>query len=226
MSIYARCAAIVRDGHSYVCGKTMAKYSCGSHALYRSPAGDLVFGKWYCGATLRCQHCAKKRARSLLLALARVQPPQLKLCHLTVTFKPSLGVTFKNISKVRHAVLEHLRRALRPSLLEYVCVVEKHQSGKPHLHIAIWYTTVRALQRDARAVVKGSHVRAKLVADELQLAYLSKYVGKQSSAKITSSRNVARLAMKPPSGWELISVKPAHLTELEWIDIVKSSWEE
>ena len=198
----------------------MAKHTCGSRALYRSPAGDLVFGKWSCGATLRCPHCAKKRARSLLLALARVQPPQLKLCHLTVTFKPSLGVTFKNISKVRHAVLEHLRRALRPSLLEYVCVVEKHQSGKPHLHIAIWYTTVRALQRDARAVVKGSHVRAKLVADELQLAYLAKYAGKQTSAKLTSSRNVARLANEPPSGWQLVSIKPSHLTEAEWINII------
>ena len=201
----------------------MTKYACGAPALYRSPTGDLVFGRWHCGATLRCPHCAKKRARSLLLALARVQPPQLKLCHLTVTFKPSLGVTFKNISKVRHAVLEHLRRALRPSLLEYVCVVERHQSGKPHLHIAIWYTTVRALQRDARTAVKGSHVRAKLVADNAQLAYLAKYAGKQTSAKLTSSRNVARLANKPPSGWELVSVKPNHLTELEWFGIIGMS---
>ena len=204
----------------------MIKYACGARALYRSPTGDLVFGKWSCGATLRCPHCAKKRARSLLLALARVEPPSLKLCHLTVTFKPSLNVTFRNISKVRHAVLEHLRRALRPSLLEYVCVVERHRSGNPHLHIAIYYPTVRALQRDARDAVKGSHVRAKLVSGDSQLAYLSKYVGKQTSAKLTSSRNVARLAMKPPSGWELISVKPNHLTEMEWLDIIKCSWEE
>ena len=204
----------------------MAKYACGALALYRSPTGDLTLGRWRCGATLRCQHCARKRARSLLLALARVQPPQLKLCHLTVTFKPSLGVTFNNISRVRHAVLEHLRRALRPSLLEYVCVVERHRSSKPHLHIAIYYPTVRALQRDARTAVKGSHVRAKLIADDSRLAYLSKYVGKQCSAKMTSSRNVARLANKPPSGWELISVKPDHLTEMEWLDIIKCSWEE
>ena len=198
----------------------MAKYTCGARALYRSPAGDLVFGRWSCGATLKCQHCAKKRARSLLLALARVQPPYLKLCHLTVTFKPSLNVTFRNIPKVRHAVLEHLRRSLRPALLEYVCVVERHRSGKPHLHVAIYYPTVRALQRDARNAVKGSHVRAKLVADESQLAYLAKYAGKQTSAKLTSSRNVARLANKPPSGWELVSVKPIHLTESEWINIL------
>ena len=199
----------------------MSRYACGARALYRSPTGDLVFGKWSCGATLRCPHCAKKRARALLLALARVQPPYLKLCHLTVTFKPSLNVTLRNISKVRHAVLEHLRRSLRPALLEYVCVVERHRSGKPHLHIAIYYPSVRALQRDARDAVKGSHVRAKLIADDSQMAYLSKYVGKQSSAKLTSSRNVARLAKNPPSGWELVSVKPTHLTEAEWIDTLE-----
>ena len=199
----------------------MSRYACGARALYRSPTGDLVFGKWSCGATLRCPHCAKKRARALLLALARVQPPYLKLCHLTVTFKPSLNVTLRNISKVRHAVLEHLRRSLRPALLEYVCVVERHRSGKPHLHIAIWYTTVRALQRDARAAGKGAHERAKWVGDSAQLAYLAKYAGKQTSAKLTSSRNVARLANKPPSGWQLVSIKPGHLTEAEWIDTLE-----
>ena len=117
-------------------------------------------------------------------------------------------------------MLEHLRRALRRSLLEYVCVVERHRSGKPHLHIAIYYPTVRALQRDARTAVKGSHVRAKMVSGDSQLAYLAKYAGKQTSAKLTSSRNVARLAMKPPSGWQLVSVKPSNLTEAEWINIL------
>lgn len=129
----------------------------------------------------------------------------------------------QNVAKKRHAVLEYLRRRLLPRLLEYVCVVERHRSGKPHLHVAIYYPTVRALQRDGRNAVQGSHVRAKLVTSEKQVTYLAKYVGKQSSAKLTSSRNVARLANQLPSGWQLVEVKPDGLTFDEWRAILDIS---
>lgn len=204
----------------------MSKYSCGTTALYRSPKGDLVFGKWSCGATLKCHACAQRRAARLLFALKSVQAPELKLIALTVTFKPSLGVTHKNLSKFRHAIFEHLRRSLKLSgrELEYVSVVERHKSGLPHLHIAIWYPTVRMLMRDARVAVKGSHVRAKLIRDDRQLRYLAKYVGKQSGAKLTSSRNVARLSEKRTEEiWELVSIKPNNLTEKEWLNMIGMS---
>jgi hypothetical protein len=205
----------------------MSKYKCGSTAAYRSPSGDLVFGKWHCGATLKCTTCGGRRARALINALQSVQPGDLKLCHLTVTFKPSLNVTIKNVAKRRHALIEWLRRRNALVAPDYVCVVERHKSGKPHLHIALWWRTVRDLQRAARDAVQGSHVRAKLIRDSNQLTYLAKYVGKQSSAKITSSRNVARLAQRrSEAGWELIAVKPENLTDEEFRRMLGDRWAE
>lgn len=205
----------------------MSKYACGSVAAYRSPSGDLVFGKWHCGATLKCAACGGRRARALLGALQSVQPGDLKLCHLTVTFKPSLGVTIRNVAKRRHALVEWLRRRNAGVTPDYVCVVEKHRSGKPHLHIAVWWRTVRDLQKTARDAVQGSHVRAKLIVDSSQLAYLAKYVGKQAGAKITSSRNVARLAQRRgEQGWELIAIKPQGLTDEEFKCMIEDSWVE
>ncbi len=203
------------------------KHSCGSVAAYRSPKGDLVFGRWYCGATLKCAACAARRARALLGALQAVMPRDLKLCHLTVTFKPSLGVTLQNVAKRRHALIEWLRRRNGGVTPDYVCVVEKHRSGKPHLHIAVWWRTVRDLQKTARDAVQGSHVRAKLISDGRQAAYLAKYVGKQASAKLTSSRNVARLAARRTEpGWTLVAIKPSTLTDEEFRRMIELSWAE
>lgn len=196
------------------------KTSCGNIAAWRNKVTNQIsFSAWRCGATLKCEKCARRRARALLTALAAVQPPGLKLIHLTITFKPTLGVTHANLPRVRHAIFEFLRRRLNEKGrgLEYVCAVEKHRSGKPHLHIAIWYPTVRALQRDARAAVKGSHCHARLVRDDVQLLYLSKYVGKQRGSKLTSSRNVARLARRRVEGsWALIAVAPDSVPEINF----------
>lgn len=205
----------------------MSKYVCGTIAAYRSPKGDLVFGKWRCGATLKCAACGRRRARALLGALQAVMPRDLKLCHLTVTFKPSLNVTVQNVAKRRHALIEWLRRRNAGVTPDYVCVVERHKSGKPHLHIAVWWKTVRDLQKTARDAVQGSHVRAKLVTDDRQLTYLAKYAGKQVGAKLTSSRNVARLAARRAEpGWTLVAIKSSTLTDEEFKCMIEDSWVE
>jgi hypothetical protein len=145
----------------------------------------------------------------------------MKLCHLTVTFAPALGVTYAKIPAQRHRILEYLRR--RVKTLEYVCVVERHRSGKPHLHVVIWYITVRALQRDARDAVHGSHVRARLLRDVGEATYVAKYVGKQPGAKMTSSRSVARAANAREHGtWELLVVQGEGDSEADFLIYVST----
>jgi hypothetical protein len=181
-----------------------------------------------CESSRKCDKCARTRAKRLSSALRRLADEDaLKVVFLTVTFAPSLGVSMRNIAAWRHRLFEHFRRrACEAEIpLNYVAVVERHKSGKPHLHVLLAWVTVRSARLVARAAVKGSHCVARLVRDDSVDTYLVKYVTKQG-ASLTSSRDVARrAALSVNRGiYELVDVKPAHMDIHAWLDALNVWW--
>jgi len=203
--------------------------SCPKILLLRLRAtGQLTLAAVPCESSRRCSYCSQLRARRLSRAL-RVQAEHsgLKMIFVTITFKPTLGVTMRNVGSWRHRILEYLRRRADAACipLDYVSVIEAHKTGLPHIHMLLNWTTVRAARRIARDAVKGSHCVAKLVRDDHVETYLSKYVSKQG-ASLTSSRTVARCAAQSVARglYELVAVKPSHMTVAEWLDSLNIWW--
>jgi hypothetical protein len=203
--------------------------SCPKVLLLRSKVtGELRLATVPCESSRRCTYCAQLRARRLARALrSSAEESRLKVVFLTVTFKPSLKVDMRNVKTWRHRILEVFRRRAIASAipLDYVCAIERHKSGAPHLHFLIAWTTVRAVRDVARGAVKNSHCVAKLARDDHVETYLSKYVSKQGEP-LTSSHAVARRAMQSVARglYELIAVKPSHMTVAEWLDSLNIWW--
>jgi len=203
--------------------------SCPKILLVRNKAtGQYALLSVPCESSRRCNRCAQLRARRLAKALRAIADDSaLKVVFLTVTFKPSLKVTLQNIKQWRHRVLEVFRRRAIASELpfEYICVIERHKSGAPHLHILICWITVRSVRDIARQAVKGSHCVARLARDEKVDGYIAKYSVKQGEP-LTSSRNVARRAAHfvARGMYELVAVKPPNVTVADWLDSLNIWW--
>jgi hypothetical protein len=110
--------------------------------------------------------------------------------------------------RLKKLAAEHLRRCfskLRVYLgreygtsIKYICVLELHKSGMPHLHLLIdRYIRINWLRRTWTCVGGGFEVKIKYVQVRSAAAYISKYLSKQLSMKvpprtrrITTSRSI------------------------------------
>ena len=195
---------------------------CGVFAAFRLPNGDVIVGNLYCGATRRCQVCARRRAASLVRALAWLaHNDSRKLMFLTVTFRVGLQVTMANAPSWRNRVVQSMRRhkEIFGSQVVYICALEPHKSGKPHFHFVLLASGVRKAKGIVRRAVKGSFVHAKLVDLTAQaVSYVGKYATK--GGVLTCSRLVSKAIsiLEPPGGCELIAIGDQFATRREFID--------
>jgi hypothetical protein len=199
---------------------------CGIFAAFRLPSGDVFIGRLLCGRTRRCSTCAKLRALSLVKAIAWLaENDQRKLVFITVTFKPSLGVTMLSAPAWRNRIAQAMRRHREVfGNLVYVCALEAHKSGKPHFHFIALAHGVRKARDIMRAAVHGSFVNAKLVDTTAQaIAYVGKYASK--GGILTCSRLVSKAIaiLEPPSGAELVAIADPLATFEEFVDSLIAS---
>lgn len=182
-------------------------YKCGARALYMSKStGAFSVGRWRCGATLRCVHCARKRAVKLGLALTAIAAePKTKFAFLTVTFPPSSKVDMAKVPEARKRVVYYLRKS---GVKSYMSVVERHKSGRPHLHfLVVTKSTVRALRDAARKGAYGGFTHAKLVREPARaVSYIAKYCAK-GAGRLTASHDVSRVANNSSSDWVLVAIQ-------------------
>lgn len=95
----------------------------------------------------------------------------------------------------------------------YICVSEPHKSGAPHYHALIHEPTLQPLPyrvlKDAWWI---GHAAFKLVKDDTSASYVTKYLMKQTEARVRASLRYGLLEGKTPYGLDLtkVGVNPTH----------------
>lgn len=197
----------------------MAK--CGAYALYRDQSGYFI-GHLACKSPLKCATCARYRARILVRAFMLLShSSKLKPIFLTVTMNGAAMRKFNSEAHFRHVVLQALRRSL-PVALTYVCVPENGRlKGRLHLHLLVLHFSVRKAREAIKRSTAYSFNHGRLVRDFAVADYVAKYAAKGRN-RITSSRDVIRLAKAAQKQCYLISVKPDDMSLEEWLDALRN----
>lgn len=164
----------------------------------------------------RCDNCRKAR-RNMWSLKAKVEYHQAyRTWFGTLTFRPEVhhallerarhrlarqGVDFDTMSLVeqfaeRHAecgreITLYLKRVRKQSraAMRYLLVAEAHKSGLPHYHMLVHESDPTSPLRHALLSGCWNHgfEKWRLVSDERECAYVTKYLGKSKSARLRAS---------------------------------------
>ena len=143
--------------------------------------------KWRCP---RCGPLKRTAARARVAHAARVAEKDGRfLRFVTLTYAQDIP-----LERLYHD-LQHLAQSLRRHLgrFEYARFVERTQRGRFHMHLVVLspFLAVRQLSQMWRTASHGSyivHVRA-IASPKIASAYITKYLTKDPTAKVTFSRN-------------------------------------
>ena len=143
--------------------------------------------KWRCP---RCGPIKRTAARARIAHAARVADKDgLRLRFVTLTYAQDIP-----IQRLYHD-LQHLAQGLRRKIgrFEYARFVERTRRGRFHMHLVVMspFLPVRQLSQMWRTASNGSyivHVRA-ITSPKVASAYVTKYLTKDPTAKVTFSRN-------------------------------------
>jgi hypothetical protein len=193
---------------------TLGKY-CGSWTLRgREPDSSQRFHRLHCKGW-KCSRCGPKKAKHYRHAIG-AEAERLKLCRfMTLTLDPKkihgdpVKYMRKCFAKMRVALLRKFGRTP-----QYICVLEFHKSGLPHLHFLISrYIDWKWLSAAWQAVGGGWKVDISKVADLHRVRnYVSKYLSKdlllsapKRSRRVTTSQGIRLNEKRPPSTatWKL-----------------------
>lgn len=174
-----------------------------------------------------CSYCGPKKMKRYLWAIGE-KAKELGLNRfLTLTLDPSKflpGISFADFrelhdddyekQKLKRIAIAYLRACFNKlrvylgreygSAIKYVCVIEFHQSGMPHLHLLVdRYIPIEWIRKSWRKLGGGYQVRIEAVEVRSGAAYISKYLAKQMQSnvparmrRITTSRSIRLLSRR------------------------------
>jgi hypothetical protein len=153
---------------------------CGSQSLVKHSDGRVQIKPAPCGCW-SCDTCGPKRRARVEMEIEAGCPDAL----LTLTLRRLPGGSpddaRKRLGLYIPALFRRVRR-LTGHRFEWYVVVEKHQSGWPHVHIALrgWtyfaHSRLKALWRSVTG--DSDHVHIKRIPSRQLKRYLAKYLGK------------------------------------------------
>jgi hypothetical protein len=166
---------------------------------YNKSSGAVRCQRLYC-KTWKCPRCGPKRAKRTRYAIAAHAEEKHLNKFLTLTLDPEKlkGVqATKYLKYCLHKFMTICRRQYG-SQISYICVLEYHKNGNPHLHIVLDRYIDQAWIQEKWLAVGGGWVFIEYV-NVLKVAnYLSKYLSKEmltspapkGSRRVTTSRNI------------------------------------
>lgn len=219
-------------------GRNCARFSLRGIDL-RTPGPDkgTIYRRLNCNRW-DCSYCGPRKQKLYRRAIGCWAESLQLQRFLTLTLDPEKflpGISFAEFlelhdddeekQRLKKLAVKHLRQCfdkLRVYLgrkygagIRYICVLEFHESGMPHLHLLVdRYIPVGWIRVTWQKAGGGHHVWIEQVAVRRCAAYISKYLGKQltmrvphRTRRITCSRSIQLLA--PLAGpkhrqWELL----------------------
>jgi hypothetical protein len=173
---------------------------CGRWTLQGlTSSGEVHCRRLYC-KTWTCSRCGPKRAKRTRCAIAAHAKEKHLNKFLTLTLDPEKlrGVqATKYLKHCLHKFMTICRRRYG-SQVSYICVLEYHKNGNPHLHIVLDRYIDQTWIQEKWHAVGGGWVFIKLVQARKIANYLSPYLSKEmltspapkGSRRVTTSRNI------------------------------------
>ena len=176
---------------------------CGRWTLQglNKSSGAVHCRRLYC-KTWKCSRCGPKRAKTDATCDSRAcgEEKHLEINFMTLTLDPEKlrGVeATKYLKYCLHKFMTICRRRYG-SQISYICVLEYHKNGNPHLHIVLDRYIDQAWIQEKWHAVGGGWVFIKYVYVRKIANYLSKYLSKEmmtspapkGSRRVTTSRNI------------------------------------
>lgn len=207
------------------------KRGCGRFSLKGIDLREGISGRGEQYARLNCNcwdcsYCGPRKQRMLREAIGRwAEWLDLKR-FLTLTMNPEVflpeDMTYAEFKELHDDDCEKERlkpiaiRKLRDSFnklrvylgrrygaIDFICILELHESGMPHLHLLVdRYIPVEWLRESWQSVGGGFEIKIKEVPVRKASIYVSKYLSKKATTKlpfgcrrITTSRSIKLLSM-------------------------------
>jgi hypothetical protein len=173
---------------------------CGCWTLQGSaPSGGVRCQRLYC-KTWTCSRCGPKRAKRTRYAIAAHAEARHLNKFLTLTLDPKRlrgEQATKYLKKCQHKFMTICRRQYGRQL-SYICVLEYHKNGNPHLHIILDRYIDKAWIQEKWHAVGGGWVFIEFVHIRKIANYLSPYLSKEmltspapkGTRRVTTSRNI------------------------------------
>ena len=155
---------------------------CGEHTLLGQGPGVKRLVTLKC-RSWGCEGCSECRQRQLIAQVCQGEPNRF----LTLTKVRTQGETAATAAKALAHGWRKIRRILIDRIgiksLEFLAVFEAHQSGWPHLHIAVRSTYIdqRLLSRLADEIMGSPIVHIRQIDSTARAArYIGKYISKSN----------------------------------------------
>lgn len=212
---------------------------CGEHTAVKGTSTQAVAISLKCKSWL-CDHCTDMRKRQLMAQMAGGKPSKF----ITFTTRRVENMTpeqaAKRLSYAWRLCRLRIMRHLGVKSLPFICVIERHKSGWPHMHVLArmpWFSQ-KLLSKWMDELCDGKNVWIEhLDSSHKSVAYCAKYCGKCAQKIGTTKRywqsqdydqrenEDPKTKPLPGDGWELWQKNLASMAEafktwgyhVEWI---------